>query len=130
VQHSIDREPGIGQNPWFAHRSGSGNPYHRVNRPDVLCGGEESSQRPEETEEHIIMVGSWPCKVSFEEHITGRCVSEPVWEEKGKATVLESEDEKEPKRTRGVLSKGREVDGLGYSMLLEDAARVTDRGGE
>jgi hypothetical protein len=43
VQHSIDREPGIGQNPWFADRSSSGNLDCRVNRPDVLCNAEESS---------------------------------------------------------------------------------------
>jgi hypothetical protein len=43
VQHSIDREPGIRQNPWFTDRSGSGNSDHRVNRPNVLCDREESS---------------------------------------------------------------------------------------
>jgi hypothetical protein len=47
----------------------------------------------------------------------------------GKATVLESDDEKDLKRTRRVLSKGHEVVELGYSRLLGDAARVTDRGG-
>jgi hypothetical protein len=36
VQHSIDREPGIRQNPQFADQSGSSNPDHRVSRPDVL----------------------------------------------------------------------------------------------
>jgi hypothetical protein len=41
VQHSIDRGPEIRQNPPFADRSGSGNSDHRVNRPDVLRGGEE-----------------------------------------------------------------------------------------
>jgi hypothetical protein len=64
-----------------------------------------------------MMVGLWPCKVSYEVHINGRCVSEPVREDKGKATVPESEDEKDPKRTRRVLSKGREVVRLGYSRL-------------
>jgi hypothetical protein len=76
------------------------------------------------------MVGSWPCTVSSEVHINGRCVSEPVWEDKGKATVLESEDEKDPKRTRMVLSKGRKVVWPGYLRLSRDAVGVTDRGGE
>jgi hypothetical protein len=43
VQLSMDREPGIRQNPWFTDRSGSGNPDRRVNRPDVQHDGEESS---------------------------------------------------------------------------------------
>jgi hypothetical protein len=43
VQHSTNREPRIRQNPWFADQSGSGNPDHCVNRPDVLRDGEESS---------------------------------------------------------------------------------------
>jgi hypothetical protein len=76
------------------------------------------------------MVGSWPCTVSSEVHINGRHVSEPVREDKGKATVPESEDEKDPKRARMVLSKGHEVAGLGYSRLSGDAARVVDRGEE
>jgi hypothetical protein len=71
VQHSIDWEPGIGQNPRFVDWSGSGNPDHCVNRLDVLRYGEESSRRPEQTKEHVLMVGSWPCKVSFEIHING-----------------------------------------------------------
>jgi transketolase N-terminal domain/subunit len=41
--------------------------------------------------------------------------------------VSESEDEKDPKRTRMVLSRGHELVGLGYSTSA-DAARVTDRG--
>jgi hypothetical protein len=45
-------------------------------------------------------------------------------------TALKSEDEKDPKRTCMVPSKGREVVGPGYSWLSRDAARVTDRGGE
>jgi hypothetical protein len=57
MQHSIDREPGIRQNLQLTDPLGSGNPYHRVNRPDVLRDGEESSRRPEQTEEHIVMVG-------------------------------------------------------------------------
>jgi hypothetical protein len=76
------------------------------------------------------MVGSWPCKVSSEIHINGRCVSEEVREDKGEVTALKSKDEKDPKRTRMVLSKGREVVGLGYSRLAGDAARIVDRGGE
>jgi hypothetical protein len=71
VQHSTDREPRIGQTPQFADRLGSGNPDHCVNRPDVLRDGEESSRRPEQTEEHVVMVGSSPCKVSSEVHING-----------------------------------------------------------
>jgi hypothetical protein len=34
----------------FTDRSGSGNSNHRVNHPDVLCDGEESSRRLEQTE--------------------------------------------------------------------------------
>jgi hypothetical protein len=41
--------------------------------------------------------------------------------------VLESEDEKDLKRTRMVLSKGREVVGLGYSRLVGDATRAADK---
>jgi hypothetical protein len=130
VQHSTDREPGIGQNPRFPDWSGSGNLDHRVNRPDVLCDGEELSQRLEQTEEHVMMVSLWPCKVSSEVHINGRCVRELVREDKGKVTVPESEDEKDPKRTHRVLSKGHEVVRLGYSRLSGDAARVADRRGE
>jgi hypothetical protein len=51
-----------------------------------------------------------------------------VWEDKGKVTFPESEDEKDPKRAHMVLSKEREVVGPGYSRLSRDAARVTDRG--
>jgi co-chaperonin GroES (HSP10) len=69
VQHFTDREPGIGKNPRFADRSGSGNPDRHVNRPDVLCDKEELSQRLEQAKEHIMMVDSWPCKVSSEVHI-------------------------------------------------------------
>jgi hypothetical protein len=79
-------------------------------------------------EEHIMMVGSWPCRVPFEVHINERCVSEPVWGDKGMAAVLESEDEKDPKRRCMVLSKGHEVVRPGYSRLLGDAAIVMNRG--
>jgi hypothetical protein len=57
AQHSTDREPGITQNPQFADRSGSSDPDCRVNRPDVLRDREELSQRPDQTEEHVMMVG-------------------------------------------------------------------------
>jgi hypothetical protein len=130
VQHSIDWYPRIGQNPRFADQLGSSNPDHRVNYLDVLRDREESSQWLEQIEEHVMMVGSWPCKVSCDVHINGRRVSEPVREDKGKATVPESEDEKDPKRARRVLSKGHEVVRLGYSMLPRDPTRVIDRGGE
>jgi hypothetical protein len=53
------------------------------------------------------MVDSWPCKVSSEIHINGRCASEPVHEDKVKTTALELEDRKDPKRAHVVLSKGR-----------------------
>jgi hypothetical protein len=75
----------------------------------VLRKEEEPSWVREQVKKHVVMVGSWPCTVSSEVYINGRRVSEPVREDKGKATVLESEDEKDPKRTRMVLSKGREV---------------------
>jgi hypothetical protein len=58
VQHSIDQEPGIRQGPQFADRSDLGNPDHRVNRPVVLHDEGGLSQRPEQTEEHVVMVGS------------------------------------------------------------------------
>jgi hypothetical protein len=58
-------------------------------------------------------VGSWPCKVSFEIHIIGRCISELVHDDKGKMTALEPEDRKDPKRAHVVLSKGCEVVGPG-----------------
>jgi hypothetical protein len=78
VQHSTDREPRVGLNPRFADRSGSGNPDCRVNHPDVLRDGEESSRRPEQTKEHFMMVGSWQCKVLSEVHINGQRVSELI----------------------------------------------------
>jgi hypothetical protein len=58
VQHSTDREPGIRQNPRFMNRSGSGNPDHRVNCPDALRDEGGGSRRPEQIEEHVMMVGS------------------------------------------------------------------------
>jgi hypothetical protein len=71
VQLSTDQEPKIRQNSRFVDRSGSGNPNHRVNHPNVLHDGEESSRRLEQTEEHVMMVGSWPYKVSSEIHVNG-----------------------------------------------------------
>jgi hypothetical protein len=130
VHHYMDQEPRIRQNPRFTNESGSSNPDRCVNRPDVLRDGEESSRRPEQTEEHVVMVGLWPCKVSSEVHINERRVSEPIWIDKGKQKVPESEGEKDPKRTHMVLSKGHEVVELGYSRLLGDATKATDRGEE
>jgi hypothetical protein len=71
VHHSTDREPEIRQNLQFTDRSGSGNLDCRVNYPDMLRGGEESSQRPKQTKDHVTMVGSWSCNVSSEIHING-----------------------------------------------------------
>jgi hypothetical protein len=76
------------------------------------------------------MVGLWPCKLSSKVHINGQCVSELVREDKGEATVPESKDEKDPKRTRMVFSKGHKVVRSGYSRLPGYAARVVERGGE
>jgi hypothetical protein len=75
-----------------------------------------------------MMVGSWPCKVSSEIHINGRRVSEPVREDKSLTMATESEDEKDLKRARVVLSKGHEVVRAGYSRLTSAAAKVMDRG--
>jgi hypothetical protein len=47
AQCSTDWEPRISQNPQFTNPLGLGNPDHRVNHPDVLSDGEESSRRPE-----------------------------------------------------------------------------------
>jgi hypothetical protein len=69
--YSTYQEPRIRQNTWFTERSGSGSPDHRVSHLDVLRDGEELSQRPEQTEEHVVVVGSWPCKVSSKIHING-----------------------------------------------------------
>jgi hypothetical protein len=71
VQHSTGQEPGIRQSPRVSGQSGSGNPHRRVNHPDVLHDGVQSSRTPKQTEEHVVMVGSWPCKMSFEIHING-----------------------------------------------------------
>jgi hypothetical protein len=68
--------------------------------------------------------------VLFEVHINGSCVCEPNREDKGKVTVLKSEDEKDPMRACMVLSKGHEVVGLGYARLSGDATSVMDGGEE
>jgi hypothetical protein len=122
MQHTIDQEPEIWQNPRFPDRSGSGNPNRRVNHPDVLRDREESSQRPKQTEEHVVMVGSWPCKVSSEVHINGRHASELVRNDKVKMMATEPKDGKDPKRAWVVLSKGHEVVELGYSQ--SNATRI------
>jgi hypothetical protein len=74
-----------------------------------------------------MMLGLWPCKVWSMIHINGRRVSEPVREDKGKMTATEPNDEKDPKRARVVMSKGREVVRLGYSRLTGVVTKVTDR---
>jgi hypothetical protein len=81
----------------------------------------------EQTEDHVMMVGSWPCKVSSEININGRCVSEPICEDKGKTTAPKPENRKDLKRACVVLSKGREVVGLGYSRVTGVAVEVTDK---
>jgi hypothetical protein len=105
-----------------------GNSDRRVNYPDVLHDREELSRRPEQIEEHIVMVGSWPCKVSSDIHSNVRRVSEPIHEDKGKMMAMEPEDEKDPKRAHVVLSKGRKVVGPGYSRLIGAATKVMDMG--
>jgi hypothetical protein len=71
VQHCIDQEPGIRQNPWFTGRSCSCNLGHRVNHSDVLCDREEPSWEQEQVKKHIMMVGSWLCAMSSEVHVNG-----------------------------------------------------------
>jgi hypothetical protein len=88
MQHTMDQAPGIRQITQFADQSGSGNPGRHVTRADVLHGGEGSSSwKQEQTEEHVVMVGSWPCIVSSKVHINGHRVSDPVREDKGKAAA-------------------------------------------
>jgi hypothetical protein len=72
-----------------------------------------------------MMVGSWPCNVSSENHINGRRIGEPVHEDKGKTTAPKQEDRTDPKRARVVLSKGQEVVRLGYSRVIGVTAKVT-----
>jgi hypothetical protein len=128
AHHSTDREPGVRPASRFSARSGSDNLDCRSNHPDVLRDGEGPSRRPEQTKEHVMMVGSWGCRVSSEIHIGGRRVSEPVHDDKGKEKVAEPGDEKDPKRARVVLSKGHEVVGPGYSRLLGAATEVMHKG--
>jgi hypothetical protein len=127
VQHSTDLKPRISQNPRFADQSGLGNSGHRVNRPDLLRNEGGASRRPEQGEENVMMVGSWPCNVSFEIHINGRRVSEPFREDKGKTTAPEPKDRRDPKRARVVLSKGRAVVRPGYLRVTDVATKVTDK---
>jgi hypothetical protein len=88
MEHAMDQAPGIRQITRFADRVGSNNPDRWVNHANVLHGGEgPSSCKQEQTEEHVVMVGSWPCKVSFEIHINGQRISYLVHEEKGKAVA-------------------------------------------
>jgi hypothetical protein len=72
MQHAMDPAPGIRQITRFADRVGLDNPNRWVNHANMLCGGEgPSSHKQEQTEEHVVMVGSWPCRVSSEIHING-----------------------------------------------------------
>jgi hypothetical protein len=72
MQHATDRAPGIRQITRFADQVGSDNPDRRVNCANVLHSGEgPSSSKQEQTEEHVVMVRSWPCRVSSEIHIKG-----------------------------------------------------------
>jgi hypothetical protein len=72
MQQATDRKPKIKQKTRFADRIGSDNPNRQVNYANVLHGGEGPlSHKKERTEEHVMMVGSWPCRVSFEIHING-----------------------------------------------------------
>jgi hypothetical protein len=81
----------------------------------------------------VMMVGSWPCKVLSEIHIDGRRVSELVQKDKGKATVLESEDEKDLRehawccprvvRWSGWVTQGYQ--GMLQELWIEDKSRVT-----
>jgi hypothetical protein len=65
--------------------------------------------------------------VSSEIHINGRCVSEPVREEKGKTMAPEPEDRRDLKRARVVLSKGHEVVGPGYSRVIDVVVKVMNK---
>jgi hypothetical protein len=128
VQHSTDREPGVRPTSRFSAQSGSPNLDCLSNHPDVLHNGEGPSRRLEQTKEHVMMVGSWACRVSSNIHIGERRVSESVHDDKGKEKVIEPGDEKDPKRAWVVLSMGREVVGSGYSRLSGAAAEVMHKG--
>jgi hypothetical protein len=71
VQHYTDQAPGVRKNARVTDWSGSSNSVCHVNHPVVLHDSEESPQRLEQTEEHVMMVGSLACKVSPEIHING-----------------------------------------------------------
>jgi hypothetical protein len=72
MQHAMDRAHGIRQITRFADRAGSDNLDRRVNHANVLHSGEgPSSRKQEQTEEHVVMVGSRPCRVSSKIHING-----------------------------------------------------------
>jgi hypothetical protein len=75
-----------------------------------------------------MMVGSWPCRVSSKVHINEQRVSDPVRGDKGIATTMGREGEKDLKRARVVSFQGHEVVGLGYSKLSSAAALETDKG--
>jgi hypothetical protein len=89
MPHAMDRAPEIRQITRFADQVGSDNPDRRVNCANVLHGGEgPSSRMQEQTEEHVMMVGLWPCRVSSEIHINGQRVSYPVGEDKVKGAAM------------------------------------------
>jgi hypothetical protein len=72
MQHATNHAPRIRQVTRFADRVGLDNPDRWVNHANVLHGGEgPSSRKQEQTEEHVMMVGLWPCRVSSEIHING-----------------------------------------------------------
>jgi hypothetical protein len=87
--NTTDREPGVRPASQFSAQSGSSNLDCQSNHPDVLHDGEGSSRRLEHTKEHVMMVGSWACRVSSKIRIGGRHVSEPVHGDKGKGKVME-----------------------------------------
>jgi hypothetical protein len=72
MQHAMDQAPRIRHISQFANLVGSDNLDRRVNCANVLHSGEgPSSRKQEQTKEHVVMVGSWPCRVSSEIHING-----------------------------------------------------------
>jgi hypothetical protein len=71
VQHSTDQEPRVRPPSQFSAQSGSGNLDCWSNHPDVLRTGEGPFWRPEQIKEHVMMIGSWDYRVSFEIHIGG-----------------------------------------------------------
>jgi hypothetical protein len=71
AQHSTDWEPGVRPASRFSARSGSSNLDCRSNHPDVLHDGEGPSRRTEQTNELVMMVGLWACRVSAEISIGG-----------------------------------------------------------